>query len=210
MHTVHIIALAYRLDTEPNTQKVEELLELSLGEESSWWDYYVLGGRWDGYFGEDRNYISYASNPAEVLTALKSAQEAQDTNFRSFRDSLAGATVAVADVSGHIFGLPVQPDQAAADRLTASNKETLDAWQRVLKADTINDIARDFQAQWALYRAGRIVSLVNGEWNPDSMFYDTINQVSDTNVLLNYLSQTYRQGEEPQQGLVLAAVDFHY
>lgn len=206
MHTVHLLALHYDLGESLNDQYVQGLVGSSIDDNPAWWDYYSVGGRWDGFFGDKGNFITYEESPAEVRKELVEARARQNAKFRSMRDELTGATVAVADISGHVFGLPVQPDEAAAERLTRSNKETQEAWQRVLRANDLDSLDTDFQAQMAMFRAQRLIGLVYGEWNPESSFYYPIGETTNPKAVESFLDQEERYG----RGLLLAAIDFHF
>lgn len=203
MHTVHLIALEYDPAVKLNDKAVTELLADALDGNSDWWDYYELGGRWEGYL-DGRNFTTLVENPIKFEEILRSARAKQNSNFRRMRDEITGAAVAVADLEGHIFGLPVAQDEAVAARMTEANKESKAAWLRVLATDNLDDIDMDGNAMMALYRMRRLVNLADGRWNPDSIFYDCINGTANP----TYLLQQVR--EEGEHHVVLAAVDFHF
>lgn len=212
MHTVHLIAVEYDVrDTEGrpcaalSPETVSRLVDDAMPTSPEpWWDYYSVGGRWAGFF-DGADYLTFHANPTVFAEALREVGARQDDRFRGFRDHITGAQVGVSDLSGHVFGLPVERDEAAAARATATNRASREAWHRVLAAQTIEELETDFDAQMALYRVNRLVALVEGRWNPDSMFYDTINTTAHPGELGRQLLQN-----QPDHGLALVAIDFHF
>lgn len=184
-----------------------------------WSDWYVVGGRWEGAVAEtfphladalaNPNVLPVREYPTEALSLLDSAAKRQNTAFLEARDAIAGNPVAVSDVPGHIFGLPVADSEATARNLTQRNADQAAEWNAMLSAPSL-EVARR-SAFLALHYAKRLIAAVDGEWGPDSAFYDSIAYSCNPDYLREAIANSpSADGAYNRAGLYLVAIDFHY
>ena len=96
----------------------------NVAEDASWSDWCEIGGRWDGAIASrfpniplsDGNVLPILQFPVESRLLLDEITKRQDRAFLEARDAIAGNAVAVSDVPGHIFGLPVADTAGTAQR----------------------------------------------------------------------------------------------
>jgi hypothetical protein len=185
---------------------------------ASWSDWHDIGGRWQDYFAstfsdiaaqlEEPTVLPVWDYPVEAQHILDDVAKRQDRVFLECRDALVGNAVAAADVAGHIFGLPVADSEGTAARITAENQRNADEWKRILQASSLTEAsAIGFMS---LYHARRLVNIIDGNWDSDSGYYDTISYSCNPKYLRDVLtgehSADYRSGSQ----LFLVVVDFHY
>jgi hypothetical protein len=68
MHYRHLISVQALTETEA-LELVESAMDpYGMGDV---WDYYVIGGRWEGYFGLQKNTLRYSEDPRRFLSELE-------------------------------------------------------------------------------------------------------------------------------------------
>lgn len=225
MHTLHILAV--QVDEAANPADLTALVEQAVDnnlDTGSWWDYYQIGGRWSGHFSTleaaarcdlpSGDVLLVEQFPQVAIDALRRCKHSQDRAFREHRDHLAGAPVAVADLEGHVFGLPVAPDQSAADRMTALHQESSKGWQQILACTSLSEAVNlpFMQGGMAAYHVRRLIDLIDGRWCADSGYFDTVAQTSNPSTLLAALhGDAEARADYPDLSRVaLVALDFHF
>jgi hypothetical protein len=192
-----------------------------------WYDYYDIGGRWDGHLGQwapdlaDPNVMAL-DHPA-ALSVLADLARTQDQTLAEAQAQIRGAHVGVSDLSGNIFGLPVEPTPAAAAAATARNQQMAQTWEQILTAASLSE-ARQASAGPAgltTYMVRRLLDLVDGVWTSRSGFYYPEHYSTDpADALALRQSRQSAPGatgqdaeQDAEQGTelipALVAVDFH-
>lgn len=192
-----------------------------LAGQADWSDWYQIGGRWNNEFEErfpdiasslkDGNVLPVWEHPSQAIEVLQGVVKRQDRAFLEARDALAGNPVAVSDVSGHIFGLPIADSVDAARRISESNRKHSQEWNAILSSPTLEAAQQSFSL--STHYAQRLVALIDSVWNPDSAFYDGISHSTNPHYLLQSLTgKAPNNSEYPPQGapLYLVTVDFHF
>lgn len=221
MHVLHLIAVQYD-DLDALTDSAAEgLLYETLGD-GEWFDYLSVGGRWDGFFNaryslslpsSSGNVLDVAAHPDAAYAALEQIARQQNEAFCSARDNITGAQVAAADLTGHVFGFPVERDEESAARATAMHQEMAAAWNGMLAAPSLTEARAVPNAGMAGFYASKMVRLLDGVWFSDSCYLDTIAHTSDPVWLMNGLrGRADSAGLYAQDlaGIHLIAVDFHF
>lgn len=219
MHVVQSI-----LVEEPGLDPAMIGEDFSIDVPEGWWDYYSVGGRWDGYFGEKHgdvwpalrehpNVIPVAEFPDAALRELEAVVARQDHAFLSARNNLTGSVVGVADLDGHVFGFPVAPSEEIAERMTQSHRQMAAAWAGVLQAGSLIEAREVPNNGMAAYYARNMIRLLDGEWFADSGFYDRVAGGALPRYLMDALrGDTSAASYYPKdfKDLFLVTVDFHY
>lgn len=230
MHTVHTILVSLPVDDagKPIVDAAPAAVAESIPDVESlaaWYDYWGVGGRWDGYFShqfpelglENGNVLPIKGNEAQVLSFLDLAQLRLDNVFREYRDKITGVEVAESDVDGYVFGLPVASSQDMAARRTRENRDVSAGWQRILKMDSLADVHGSKGVSWdewrPVYALQVLTETLNGKWNDESGYLDTIAHSAQPAILKDILHGTARSSmleNYPLERLALVAVDFHF
>jgi hypothetical protein len=228
MHVVHTILVSLPLDDngQPVVSAAAPAVAAAipgLEERGAWYDWWSVGGRWDGYFSEmfshlnleDGNVLPVKGHEAEVVQFLERAQKRIDAAFCEFRDQITGAKVAESDVDGVVFGLPVAASAEEAQRRTAENAAVAGAWQRILTSDTLETYHSERGIHWDEYRPvyaiTAIADLINGVWNDESGYLDTIENTARPARLAQVLHEPDKHADRyPLNSLALVTVDFHF
>jgi len=210
MHTLHVVLVPARQeDILSDPAILDNLLFNFPGQ--TWFDWHEVGGRWDGYFGEqfpelslnNPNVLPLEGNLTYVEQVLRSIELQQDSEFIRITSALKGSAVTVVeDTDGHILGFPVARDAIAAERMTKINSEISLEWHGILQATSLYDI--NSYANMSLYYITRLNDLVCGNWCPDSGFYDFASGSSHVRLTREFLNT----GNAADSSLV--AVDFHF
>lgn len=190
---------------------IEEAIQKAIGE-PSWWDWYEIGGRWEGSvessYPEAKmqipNVLRCQRNPEVAQLLLEQAGRRQNTEFLHVRDQLNGNRVIAAELPGHVFGIPVAKDEQTANRLTEQNQSMAKAVQSVLHAPSLNDVPRDGDAFLVSFLLRRLCDLIDYSWSSDSGYFDSINGCSDPRLLLD----NPELFSNPKTAL--AVIDFHF
>lgn len=210
MHVLHFV-LVKTENPEPR-----ETLATILGSESGyWWDWYEVGGRWDGVLLndfpnlklEDKNVLPLKDYPVEGLKIIQECHLIQERTFVDARAKILGTPVAVAGDNGHVFGIPIARTQDIADEETRENQLYADTWQKLLLAPSLEAVQKDPNVGMLSYYMGRAMDLVSGRWTFDSAFFDSAWGNADA---LRTLEELRAKSAEELDGYYLIAVDFHH
>lgn len=217
MHVLHLIAVQ---SEEPLSDPAAEgALYEALGD-NEWFDYLSVGGRWAGFFNQVHglslptgNVLPVAEHPDTVFAALEQVARQQNEAFCGARDHVTGAPVVAADLSGHVFGLPVEETEEAAARATTMNAETAKSWSGMLGAQSLADARAVPGIGMAGYYASKMIRLLDGVWFADSYYLDTVAHSADPIWLMDGLrGRADVAGVYPEglAGVYLLAVDLHF
>lgn len=188
--------------------------------QAEWSDWYQVGGRWNNEFSErfpdisstlrNGNVLPVWEYPSQAVEVLQGAVKRQDRAFLEARDALVGNPVAVSDVSGHIFGLPIADSAGAAKRISETNRKHSQEWQAILSSSTLEEAQQSFSL--STHYAQRLVALIDSVWNPDSAFFDAISHSTNPRYLLQALTGAGGSTSEYSRDipLFLVTVDFHF
>lgn len=204
MHYLHLIVVPKAATSVPEvlTQYIQQQ-----GPEA-WWDWFSIGGRWDGHLAEllpnrELDNPNMAVLDAELRSILiADINRHQDRVFLEARDKLTGSVVAESDISGHVFGLPVAPNAQQAAAMSAENASSAQDWAAILSSPTAA-AARDLSRRpLVTYYTRQLLDLLDNSWTSESGFYDYVNFTTDPRQLL-------RMTPEQMADTVVVAVDFH-
>jgi len=186
--------------------------------DSGWSDWHAVGGRWNDAIAQrfpaitptlsDGNVLPVWEYPNEARDLIADICRRQNESFLETRDALAGNMVAVSDIPGHIFGLPVSDSVDTARRISESNLKHAADWQNILSASTLDEAQSTFSM--ATYYARRLAQIVDGEWNSESAFYDAIGWSCHTRHLSEAISDPAHPYRAGGQSLYLVVIDFHF
>lgn len=186
--------------------------------DADWSDWHEVGGRWSGLFNakfpgelfpEDGNVLSYREHPAYFVSTIRETMKAQRESFREACDALLGNEVLATNVSGYILGIPVADTEAHARSRTLRNRETADAWQRVLASPDIPEYS-DSSVLSALMHVDRIKNLIFGGGHSEAGYLDTVAYQHPRDLLQALESGETSYDGESLESLHLVAVDYHY
>lgn len=174
MHVVHLIAV--EAEDEEGAIDTAETAIAQYGD-GDVWDWYAIGGRWDGYLGGE-NACCYAKNPAVFLSALQKAEEFQNADFREMRDRFTGRKVPAREVGDSCLGMPITDKAGVAQRISERNAQSKEVFGFMKKAKTLMEydtLAQDnpetFLFGWYMKRLGMHLM---GNYHFESYFYDTV------------------------------------
>ena len=167
MHYVHLVLV----QAEEESQAIEEA-EYAISEygDGHVWDWYTVGGRWEGYL-KGKNVLCYADDPEFFRENLRIIKNHQDKEYRELVANLTGALVSAEQVSDHIFGLPVVDKAAVAEEKTRRNKCFAEVWQKVLTAKEIPRL--DNNLGMLGYFLRKLSLILTGDYYTSSGFWDS-------------------------------------
>lgn len=219
MHVMQIIAVQAESPQEA-IGMVEYHLDARSGD---WWDYYTVGGRWNGHFAaytpgaaSGGNVLSLVHHRDAFTTVLREVAVEQNETYLCHRDAAFGYPVAYVPDGGvegadlwHVVGAAASSDEVLAARLTVKNAQSGAEVRSLFAALSLSEARQALNGfSPGVYALERMVALAEGDWTPDSGFLDA--EGWDTNVsqyLERHGSKTYGEdGESPH----LVVVDFHY
>lgn len=208
MHVVQVVGVRCQGDAETT---VESLLA-DLSSRGMWFDWFEIGGRWDGFFAvqhpdaglENGNVLSFSTHPELVREELGKIRRQQNETYLSVRDAVLGNAVEQVDnARGHILGFPVVDDPAVAARLTKYNRDVAEGWKAILNAPSLNEARTADPTFTAAYEVNRLIDMCHETWNSDSGYVDLDNESTRVDYLLEDLGK-------PDISTHLVAVDFHF
>ena len=90
MHYLHLISVQ-----ASNEEEALELVDSALDPygRGDVWDYYTVGGRWDGYFSNGKNTLRYTDNPKEFIEVLEKHMESRNRIVSAAAHKLMGVGV---------------------------------------------------------------------------------------------------------------------
>lgn len=181
----------------------------------AWWDWYEIGGRWDGVLIsdyphlklEDRNVLPIRDYPVEAMKIIEECHRIQERTFVDARAKVLGTPVTVTGNNGHVFGIPVARTKEIADEETKENKLYAETWQKMLIAPSLEAVQKDPNVGMFSYYMGRMIDIVSGRWTADSAYFDSAWGNADA---LRSLEELRSKPVEELGDFYLVAVDFHY
>lgn len=218
MHVAQIVAVEAAAPDEA-VSAAEMLLD---GSRNDWWDYYTIGGRWQGYFRsvaddapEEGNVLSMSTHPDAFAAVLRDVSARQNETYLQHRDSAFGHAVTYvpdADIEvpqWHVAGAACASDEDVAKRLTEANRQSATQVRDLFAATTLDE-AQDVLSQFSfgVFALERMVEMAQGQWNPDSKFIDL--EEFDTSARRYADRCGRRHGEGRALSPHLVVVDFHY
>lgn len=239
MHTIHYVLADVEGEFNESNEHYASVLEARFEQmgAGSWSDWWEVGGRWEGSAHEEielKHYLTDTGAPGakpiplntniiplvdyrqEVIPLLKKVAGWQNKELKGIQEMLTGKTIQPDEVQGY-FGFPVKDPVESAQKMSMDNVKTASEWQRYLTEDLESLQNIDRFNTMAGYYARKLIKLVEGEWNPDSHFYDSIEDSTNVYGLIQWLkgdSTMYKEehygGGTPLAQLALIGVDFHY
>ena len=119
MHAAHIIAVE-----ADNADEAMAAVEHALSPygDGQVWDWFSIGGRWEGSL-EGSNVLQCSANPQAFRAAVEEAIQCREAAFRRVQDKVVGRTVTPADLPDAVFGIPVGDKKSAAENVSQDNKK---------------------------------------------------------------------------------------
>jgi hypothetical protein len=168
MHIMHLIAV--EADDEEDAVSAAEEAILPYGE-GDVWDWYEVGGRWEGYF-DGKNVVNFKENPEEFRKGLSSAAKAVNDEFRDLANKLSGKEIHETDTKDHLWGIPVKDRKGVAERVTAHNEGTKELFDQVLSMDSLPP--RNLEIGMLGYCMSNLGKLLCGQYQFHSFFFDAV------------------------------------
>ena len=182
MHIAHIIA-SEGVDADDARAMAEAGIE-AYGN-GDVWDWYEVGGRWDGFIGatygetsEDYvpgvNQLCYAENPEVFNKTIDDAISGRNAELLEALHALRGDVVGPEAVPDHFMGLPINDKEQVAKRVSAQNVGYSAEWQELLACNTAADLdAINGRHHLVFYKVYKLMKGIMGHYDFDSRFYDT-------------------------------------
>jgi hypothetical protein len=161
MHYLHVVAV----EAEDATGAVTAAEEFLSSYTDEVFDFYTIGGRWDGVLG-GTNVLCAADDLDGFRRAVTSMLENRAEDLRRLRDQVTGRAVNAEEVRP-FAGLPIPDPVGAAERISAGNAEMAAAVSAAVAAD-VPDGASELVG-FVLKRLGQLLS---GDYCTDSYFFD--------------------------------------
>jgi hypothetical protein len=200
MHVLHLILI----EADEAEDITDESLPFYEGE-SHWWDWFEIGGRWNGCLdGKNVLPLSDVANAREALEGVIIRQEAE---FTDMQRKLSGAPITKADAPDYVFGLALPDKDGYVGRTNEANAATARAFRDVLSAPSLaaaHAVMAETPHSLIGYYIERFGKFIDGDWTPDSGFWDSVDYTA------NPKSALAKLGTEDAEGLFLVACDFHY
>lgn len=181
MHVVHLIAAEG--DSIDDAQACAEQGIESYGN-GDVWDWYVLGGRWSGYFGEQYDdVLNFLEDPALFKKSVDDAIANRNRFFSEEMRHLSGRPHTSPDeFDDSVLGLPINDKQAYMERRNEGYAKEAVCFKKLLECDTIEEYhswcstmeKEGIYGRLLGHRIYKVGKLVAGYYNFDSMFYDSV------------------------------------
>jgi hypothetical protein len=210
MHVVHLLAV-----TAESAEDAIKIVDSNLGateEGSTWWDWYEIGGRWDGFLGEfseGATNVLCCTDKEGARKALEWVARSQNYAWREVRDLMTGRQVSPDEAPEYIFGIPTgsSPEQRQhwADRTSEQNAESKELLDQMLASDEVPNPGWGGGVGWLVpWRIKQGMKLAQGEWYSDSHFWDVEAYTARPDEVLDGLD------DGTADSTYLVVVDFHY
>jgi len=203
MHVLHLIAV--EADSKEEAVEMAEAAIEPYGD-GQVWDWYSVGGRWKGLFGlnedgTDKNVLQFSEDPEQVRKSLGRVAESQNREFTENLDKILGRTITETDI-GNLWGMEVHDKEAAAERISDSNKEFGERFSALQSLDKLpaDDGPTGYgMLGFYLIKLGKSLS---GRYCFESYFFDAV--IYGTRV-----QDTMHRCEESPEHQYLVAIDLH-
>jgi len=162
MHVHHLIAVVAESEDEA-ASVVESFLE---GYEGSVWDWYEIGGRWSGAFGDGRDILCAEGNLERFMEMVDGGIASRLGEIRDLRRYLIGDDGSEDSYDPLGFGAPNTPE--AKSYRAQHYLESAMLFAEMLRSDEPDD-PRFEMLGWRLRKLG---SLLSDYYLFDSMFFD--------------------------------------
>ena len=188
MHILHIVASEGESATDAQAAAEEGIGHYGNGDV---WDWYEVGGRWDGFIGatgeteEDYvpgvNQLCYAENPELFNETIDTSINGRNAYLLDALRAIRGDVVAPESVPDHFMGIPVvgvgspKGKEGIAKRLSEKNAEYGAEWQALLACNTAAELGKisGLGPHYVFYKVYKLMKGVMGHYDFDSRFYDT-------------------------------------
>lgn len=195
MHTRHFIVVpTLGVDLADTNTHASLINQVDVGNgEDSWWDWYEVGGRWDGEFRElfkDRVWPNEWPYANVLPLTEENTEYALEVLERTYAQQL----------------------NEAADCRERS-KEWVD--EVLYSDDPMKANAEAPASSLGGYCLSRLISLTEGTWNPDSFFYDPVGGTANPSQLIAHLKDRNVPWDKYSnhrfvEDYALLVVDFHF
>jgi hypothetical protein len=174
MHYLHLIAV--EVDNHEEAVAEAESAVEPFGD-GRVWDWYEVGGRWEGYF-DGKDSVCCGNDPDQFQKALEWIEQTDAQECGRLVDELAGNKVAADEVPDYYLGIPVQDKEGYAQRTSEDNCNQANVLRKLLKegVPALDDRER-LRIGVTLYDlGGRLLD----RYTSDSHYYDAVGWSSDT------------------------------
>jgi len=195
MHFIHLIAV--EADDASEAVKMAEHAIESYGN-GNIWDWYEVGGRWDGEL-EGNNTLCYSENSKAFVKHIDRCKESRKRELIGMLDKLNGTQIKPDDVQDK-FVLGIPDPEESANRINEDNKKCAARFQEILKLKDLPSSDTTFGLTgYYLYKLGALISEF---YTADSYFYDAAYGSSSFEAIME------RCKEEPSRQW-LVNIDMH-
>lgn len=217
MHTLHRIAIELDYEDpesiaqfmEDSPERIPSAIENAVDNalegygNGDVWDWYSIGGRWDGIFGLGGNFINYGRQPEFFRECVGYALEGQAQNFREARDNIFGKQITPEEVDNHNpFGFPIDDKEDYVKRTNERLKKSSEAFQALAAIEAPHEVGKDLDSTFISIYLRRMANLVAGYYDFESVFYDGAYGTTRPHDM-------WKRCEENPEAQWLVAVDLH-
>jgi hypothetical protein len=203
VHTVHIIA-SEGADAGDARAAAENGIE-AYGNGNAW-DWYEVGGRWDGLIGatgtteEDGlpgvTQLCYAENPELFNETINNAINGRTADLLEALQAIRGDVISADEVPCQFMGVPTKDRQGTAQAVSEQNAAYSAEWQKLLAcntADELEALVGGFHHHMMFYKVYKLMEGLLGHYSFDSRFYD----VESGTIGREYVDE--RKGTDPSK-----------
>jgi hypothetical protein len=209
MHSIHYLVVDVGGDFKGSNDFYEGLLSHKLDDEGNWFDWWVVGGRWEGSLHQELgikpHLVSTGAPGAPDVGLVPNTNIAPVWDYRAYLPALLqrlheGQEGALNDCRRYFT------DASVGDQDESYVTKIRQQWQHILTAP-LADLVTTPSFSMAGYYARNMQELCEGWWNRDSHFYDFHHCTASPLKLLSCLSDPVY--EKDLKDLAVIGVDFH-
>jgi len=173
MHIAHIIAVEATNAEEAASAAGEAISDYGDGRV---WDWYVVGGRWEGSL-EGGNTLQYSANPKAFRKAVENMLQYRDEEFMKLQSKLTGKDVTAEELTNDtVFGIPITDPEGAAKRVSEDNRRARREVGRLFEASSLKEAQHptdtEYPGRMVAYYLRKFANCILGEYSFDSRFFD--------------------------------------
>ena len=182
MHTVHIIATVGETKEDAYDAAEQGLAHYGDGRV---WDWYEMGGRWDGQIGASCtiegepipgvNQLRYSDDPGTFNQTINDAITIRNAGILETFQGIRGDKVSVEEVPVQFAGVPVADREGAALRISKGNARDKKSWDDLLACQTsaeLDALLTNGHYCMTTYRVYGALILLTDQYCFNSGFYD--------------------------------------
>jgi hypothetical protein len=224
MHTVHYLVVDVDGKFNESNEYYEGVLSAVLEESGCWYDWWAVGGRWEGSVHEElglkRHLMSTGAPGQPELVSntniapvweyrqylpklLDRIDSWQGERFKELQAIFSNEPTVASEVTTDMFGRPIENVDEYLTRVNEARLKEYEQFERLITTpyEEVSDYGM------TTYRMRKFCELVDGTWCPDSNFFDFRNYSARTRGLRELLESA---DDADIKDMAIIGVDFHY